>query len=52
MKCCTPEFLFKKIVDQGPHSIIITSGTLSPMSMLEAEMGFPFHIKISCSHVI
>lgn len=48
-----PSITFKGIVEElKPVSIILTSGTLSPMDSYEAELKLSFPIKISCEHVI
>ena len=46
------EYLFKKINKLGARSIILTSGTLSPLDSIESELGVPFPIKLEGSHVI
>ena len=35
-----------------PHSLIITSGTLSPMDGFASELGVPFGVQLSNKHVI
>jgi len=52
LRCHSPSFAFKKIVDQDPRSIIFTSGTLSPMEGYSAEFGIPFTEKFTFPHVI
>jgi hypothetical protein len=39
MTCLSPAFLLKRIVDESPISVIITSGTLSPMQELDEDLG-------------
>ncbi|KAK2952206.1 putative Fanconi anemia group J protein like protein [Blattamonas nauphoetae] len=34
------------------HSIILTSGTLSPLSSLPSELGVPFAHSLECQHVV
>jgi len=48
--CQNPAVSFGKI--SKSHSIILTSGTLSPMSSFESELGVQFPIKLEASHVI
>jgi regulator of telomere elongation helicase 1 len=43
---------FKKLEAKGLRSILITSGTLSPMDQLEHELGVPFPHKLQNGHVI
>ena len=52
MKCFAPSFVFSKILEDKPHSILITSGTLSPLDGLDHDLGIPFAHKLSCQHVI
>lgn len=52
MKCNAASFVFKKIVESDPVSILITSGTLSPLDALDQDLGVPFSYKVSCKHVI
>ena len=42
MRCCTPKFLFRRLLEDNPVSIMITSGTLSPIDSLEGDLGVPF----------
>ena len=37
---------------QVAHSIILTSGTLSPMSSFSSELGVVFPIKLEANHVV
>ena len=50
--CLNPGVTFNKLLEYKPVSIILTSGTLSPMETYEAELKIPFDTKLSCSHVI
>ena len=34
VRCFSPKLCFDRIVDEKPHSIILASGTLSPMDSL------------------
>ena len=45
-------YTFKKIESKVPHSIIMTSGTLSPMDEFESGIGIEFPIKHQGTHVI
>jgi hypothetical protein len=42
MTCFSPAFLFKMILDCNPISLILTSGTLSPMNALDSDLGVFF----------
>ncbi|XP_021950240.1 Fanconi anemia group J protein homolog [Folsomia candida] len=49
--CLNPALAFGEIRDVV-HSIVLTSGTLSPMHSFESELGTPFPFKLEASHVI
>jgi len=50
--CLNPGLGFKHIIDSGVASIILTSGTLSPINSMEAELKCDFKIKLENKHVI
>ena len=50
--CLNAGIGFNKIADMGPRSIILTSGTLSPMESLVAELSVPFKVQLINKHVI
>ena len=50
--CFSPGVGFKKIQALGPRSIILTSGTLSPLPSFEAELQVPFKTQLESPHVI
>jgi Rad3-related DNA helicase len=52
MICLAPDVPFNAIAAQNPLSIILTSGTLSPLDALDGELGIPFKNKLSNFHVI
>ena len=39
-------------VGSAVRSVILTSGTLSPMDSFQSELGVPFPIQLEASHVI
>ena len=43
--CYTPEVAMKVVLDQHPLSIVLTSGTLSPLKRLEDEFGLKLHVR-------
>ncbi|OHT02808.1 helicase [Tritrichomonas foetus] len=49
--CFTPAPGFKQIVDLDPHTIILTSGTLSPLDSFAAELNQKFPIRLENGHV-
>ena len=48
--CLNPAVAFLDL--QETHSIILTSGTLSPMTSFSSELGMSFPIQLEASHVI
>ena len=49
--CMDPSIVFKSISNIS-HSIIISSGTLSPLDQLEEELNVKFDVKLSTRHII
>jgi len=50
--CFNPAFGMEALIKDGAHSIIITSGTLSPLQPLIAELGIPIKVTLESGHVI
>ncbi|XP_025110189.1 LOW QUALITY PROTEIN: regulator of telomere elongation helicase 1-like [Pomacea canaliculata] len=50
--CFSPGHSMKDLVSQGVTSIILTSGTLSPIESFTMEMQVPFNIRLENPHVI
>uniref|UniRef100_A0A670ZCX6 Regulator of telomere elongation helicase 1 n=1 Tax=Pseudonaja textilis TaxID=8673 RepID=A0A670ZCX6_PSETE len=50
--CFSPGFSMQELVRQGVRSIILTSGTLSPLSTFALEMQIPFPVSLENPHVI
>ena len=48
--CLNAAVTFRNI--SNSHSVILTSGTLSPTKSFQSELGVPFPIKLEASHVI
>jgi len=42
----------RNLLERSVHSIILTSGTLSPLSATIAEIGIPIKVQLQNSHVI
>eukprot|EP00063_Salmo_salar_P043278 XP_014018113.1 PREDICTED: Fanconi anemia group J protein [Salmo salar] len=49
--CLNPAVAFSDLSD-SVHSIVLTSGTLSPMGSFSSELGVKFSIQLEASHVI
>lgn len=49
--CFNSSIIFKQISSQA-RSVILTSGTLSPMDSFASELGSPFPVKLEAMHVI
>ncbi|XP_041801882.1 regulator of telomere elongation helicase 1 isoform X2 [Chelmon rostratus] len=50
--CFSPGFSMHDLVNQGVRCIILTSGTLSPLSSFTSEMRIEFPVSLENSHVI
>ncbi|VVC45636.1 Hypothetical protein CINCED_3A003007 [Cinara cedri] len=50
--CFSPGFGMRDLLDKNVHSIIITSGTLSPLRATISEIGIPVNVQLQNSHVI
>ncbi|OQR70901.1 regulator of telomere elongation helicase 1-like [Tropilaelaps mercedesae] len=50
--CLAPGVRMNSIMMAGVHSLILTSGTLSPMGTLATELGVPFQVQLSNDHII
>lgn len=42
----------RSLINQGVHSIILTSGTLSPLAATISEIGIPIAVQLSNDHII
>ena len=49
--CMNPAIVFGPI-SKLAHSVVLTSGTLSPLDSFASELGTPFAEQLSCEHVI
>ncbi|RYG54973.1 hypothetical protein EON66_06390, partial [archaeon] len=49
--CASPAVVFRE-VESMAHSVILTSGTLSPMESFAGELGTPFPVRLTAPHVI
>ncbi|CAD8209823.1 unnamed protein product [Paramecium octaurelia] len=52
MWCLDPSLAFKKLTQKNIYSIILTSGTLSPMESWQSELQMEFKVQLSNKHVI
>lgn len=52
MVCLTPSLTFIDLLKLSPRSIILTSGTLSPLDSWEKELSLKFDVKLINDHVI
>ncbi|XP_056405263.1 regulator of telomere elongation helicase 1 isoform X2 [Hyla sarda] len=50
--CFSPGYTMHDLVSQGVRSIILTSGTLCPLSSFTMEMQIPFPVSLENPHVI
>ena len=53
MYCLDPSSGFKEVIkEHKPRSIILTSGTLSPLKVWPLELSVQFAQPVSCPHVL
>ena len=50
--CFSPGFSMQRLADQGARSIILTSGTLSPLAATAEEVGLPFPVQLESKHIV
>ncbi|XP_014606686.1 PREDICTED: regulator of telomere elongation helicase 1 homolog [Polistes canadensis] len=50
--CFSPGFSIQQLVDQGIRSVILTSGTLSPLKPFILELGIPIDVQLENPHII
>ena len=49
--CLNPAVAFRQVATPA-HSIILTSGTLSPLDSFASELGSPFQVRLEAPHVV
>ena len=42
----------REVMSQGVHSLILTSGTLAPLTSFTSEMQLPFRVTLENPHII
>lgn len=50
--CFYPGMAMKSLMNTGVRSLIVTSGTLSPLDSFAYELGIPFPLRLENAHVI
>jgi len=50
--CFAPSLAMRELADLGLRSVIVTSGTLSPVMSYSLELGIPFPLKLENPHII
>lgn len=50
--CFSPGFGMKQLVELGVHSVILTSGTLSPLKPFISELGIPIDVQLENPHIV
>lgn len=50
--CFSPGFAMQRFGSHGAHSVILTSGTLSPLTAFASELMLPFPVTLENPHVI
>ncbi|KAL1928650.1 hypothetical protein VTP01DRAFT_2436 [Rhizomucor pusillus] len=49
--CLNPGVIFRDVIDKA-HSVVLTSGTLSPLNTFSSELQTEFPIRLEANHVI
>lgn len=49
--CLNPAVVFRSLSEVA-RSVLLTSGTLSPLDSFSGELGLNFHIKLEAPHVV
>ena len=50
--CLNPSYIFKQITSKKPRSVILTSGTLTPMDSFQDELRTAFGVQLENQHAI
>ncbi|XP_076231617.1 regulator of telomere elongation helicase 1 [Calliopsis andreniformis] len=50
--CFSPGFSMQQMMEQGVRSIILTSGTLSPLKPFISELGIPIEVQLENPHIV
>ncbi|ACO67649.1 predicted protein, partial [Micromonas commoda] len=50
--CFSPSVTMSHLAEKGVKSVILTSGTLSPMSSFASELGLNFRVRLENPHVV
>ncbi|XP_066585710.1 regulator of telomere elongation helicase 1 homolog [Prorops nasuta] len=50
--CFSPGFGMQQLVDQGVRSVILTSGTLSPLKPFISELEIPIDVQLENPHIV
>ncbi|XP_025996451.1 regulator of telomere elongation helicase 1 homolog isoform X2 [Solenopsis invicta] len=50
--CFSPGFGMEQMVEQGIRSVVLTSGTLSPLKSFISELGIPIAVQLENPHIV
>ncbi|XP_076299297.1 regulator of telomere elongation helicase 1 isoform X2 [Lasioglossum baleicum] len=50
--CFSPGFSMQQLLEQGVRSIVLTSGTLSPLRPFISELGIPIDVQLENPHIV
>ncbi|XP_011338584.1 regulator of telomere elongation helicase 1 homolog isoform X2 [Ooceraea biroi] len=50
--CFSPGFGMEQMVEQGVRSVLLTSGTLSPLKPFISELGIPIAVQLENPHIV
>ena len=50
--CFSPGFSMQNLMEQGVRSVVLTSGTLSPLNPFISELGIPIDFQLESPHIV
>ncbi|XP_012148049.2 regulator of telomere elongation helicase 1 [Megachile rotundata] len=50
--CFSPGYSMHQLMEQGVHSIVLTSGTLSPLQPFISDLGIPIEVQLENPHIV
>ena len=53
LMCLNPSYIFQKLLNkENPRSVILTSGTLTPLNLLSTELATKFKVTLENKHIV
>ncbi|XP_029051589.2 regulator of telomere elongation helicase 1 homolog isoform X1 [Osmia bicornis bicornis] len=50
--CFSPGYSMQQLMEQGVQSVVLTSGTLSPLKPFISELGIPIEVQLENPHIV